>query len=227
MIPMNAIAAKPQERLYPTTFRNPFTELWDQYKKTVTTLNRYMVSQTQGHWAEFTRARHALLIQLNYFAQLLRAYKRVAMAGGSFNTTAMKLVAQVPTPLLKLLHAIPQQVDILNEMVKGEEVFSNVGRVARGSSLSRFISAKYDSDNKALSWGILTDDTDTLHIALREFRPYVTACQQGGYLDLAEMVIEDYLNAFTRGFNQFVASLLDISNAQATHVSGGSDSHET
>jgi hypothetical protein len=35
-----------------------------------------------------------------------------------------------------------------NRPIKGEEVISNVGRVARGSTLSRFISAKDDNENK-------------------------------------------------------------------------------
>lgn len=226
MIPMNAIAAKPRERLYPTTFRNPLSELWADYKETWRNLSRYTVSQTTRHWADFTSSRHSLLVQVNYFGQLMRAYKKVALSGGSFNTATMKLLARVPPPLLELLHEIPQRVDILNEMVKGEEVFSNVGRVARESSLTRFISAKYDSDNKALSWGVLTDDADIMHISLREFRPYIVTLREAERLDLAEMMLEDYLNAFVVGFNQFVASLIDILNAQATHISGGEDAHE-
>lgn len=220
MIPMNAIAARPCERLYPTTFRNPFTDLWPSYQKVADALKRYLVSQTQAHWMFFNEERRSLLVQLDYFGQLLRAYKKVAMAGGSPSTATMKLLAHVPHALIKLLHEIPQQIDVLNEIIKGEEVFSNVGRVAREASLSRFISAKDDNENKALVWGVMTDDSEVLHVSLRDFRPYIAALHQLGRIDLAEMIVTDYLEAFTVGFNQFVATLLDILNAKATHAAG-------
>jgi hypothetical protein len=66
-------------------------------------------------------------------------------------------------------------------------------------------------------WGIITDDKETMHLSLRDFRPYIEALHQLGRRDLAEMVVQDYLAAFTIGFNQFVGFLLDILNANATH----------
>jgi hypothetical protein len=39
-----------------------------------------------------------------------------------------------------------------------------------------------------------------------------------GQIELAEMIVQDYLRAFTVGFNQFVASLHDILKVSATHV---------
>jgi hypothetical protein len=124
----------------------------------------------------------------------------------------------VPDSLLKLLDEIPRRIDVLNEVIKGEEVFSNVGRVARGSSLSRFISAKDDNENKTLVWGILTDDKEILHLALRDFRPHVTALHRLGRLELAEIMLQHYVDTFAQGFNKFVATLLDILNAAATHT---------
>ncbi len=58
-----------------------------------------------------------------------------------------------------------------------------------------------------------------MHLSLRDFRPYVTALDKLNRLDLAEIMIKDYLETFTAGFNQFTAGLLDILNANATYVS--------
>ncbi|MCB9100929.1 MAG: hypothetical protein H6632_15430 [Anaerolineales bacterium] len=217
VIPMDAMSARPQERLYPTTFRNPFTELWGHYQEASDTLEQYHRHKTQKQWADFSAARRSLLAQLNYFGQIMRAYKRVALEGGSTSTAIMKLLAHLPNSLLRLLDEIPQRVDILNEVLKGEEVFSNGGRVARGSSISRFISAKDDSYNKALVWGVLTDDQDMMHLSLRDFRPHVAALRAINSADLAELIVQDYLDAFASGFNQFIQRLLDILNANATH----------
>ncbi len=219
VIPMEATAANPQERLYPTTFRNPFTDFWSSYRKTATALEDYSKHLTQEHWVEFADARRSLLGQLNYFGQLIRAYKKVALEGGSTSAATIKLLAHLPDSLRKLLDEIPRRVDILNEILKGEEVFSNVGRVARGSSISRFVSAKDDNDNKTLVWAIVTDDHDTLHLSLRDFRPYVAALAKIDRMDLAQMIVDDYVNALVAGFNQFVTQLLEILNTNATHTS--------
>lgn len=217
MIPMDATATSPRERLYPTTIRNPFPDLWSNYKAASKALDLYDESQTQVNWAVFTEARRSLLIQLNYFGQLLRAYKKVALEGGSTSTATMKLLAHLPPYLMKLLDEIPRRVEILNEVLKGEEVFSNVGRVARGSSLLRFISAKDDNESKNLVWGILTDDNDVMHLTLCDFRPHTIALHKLNRSDLAELIVKDYLGAYVTGFNQFVVRLLDILQAKATH----------
>ena len=149
----------------------------------------------------------------------MRAYKRVALEGGSTTTATMKLMAHLPDSLVKFLDEIPRRIDILNEIIKGEEVFSNVGRVAAGSSLARFVSAKDDNENKTLVWAVLTDDNEVMHLSLRDFRPYVATLAKLNRLNLAEIIIGDYLDTFVIGFNQLVASLLDILNARATHTS--------
>ncbi len=218
MIPMDATAINPRERLYPTTFRNPFTELWATYQSASSTLNRYQQSPSAADWAAFTDARRSFLSQLHYFGQLLRSYKRVALEGGSTSTATIKLMAHLPDSLFKLLDEIPRRIDILNEVIKGEEVFSNVGRVARGSSLNRFISAKDDNENKALVWGVLTNDKDILHLSLRDFRPHVAVLDRLNQRRLAELIAEDYLESFVTGFNEFVTNALDIVNATATHT---------
>jgi len=221
MIPMDASATSPRERLCPTTFRNPFTQLWSKYQSASIALDRYTIRPAPADWAVFSEARYSLLVQLDHFGQLLRAHKRVALEGESTSTATMKLMAHLPDSLLKLLDEIPRRIDILNEVIKGEEVFSNVGRVDRGSSLTRFISAKDDNENKTLVWGILTDDKDILHLSLRDFRPHVAALQQLGRIDLAELMLQHYVDSFAQGFNEFVAHLLDILNATATHTTRG------
>jgi hypothetical protein len=221
MIPMDASATSPRERLCPTTFRNPLTQLWSKYRSVSAALDQYSTRLTPADWAVFNEARYALLVQLDHFGQLLRAHKRVALEGESTSLATMKLMAHLPDSLLKLLDEIPRRIDVLNEVIKGEEVFSNMGRVARGSSLSRFISAKDDNENKTLVWGILTDDKDVLHLSLRDFRPHVATLQQLGRIDLAELMLQHYLDSFARGFNEFVARLLDILNATATHTGKG------
>ncbi len=221
MIPMDASAVNPRERLHPTTFRNPFTQLWSKYQSVLKALEVYHSHPSQADWTNFSETRYALLVQLDHFGQLLQAHKRVALEGASPSTATMRLLAHVPDSLLKLLDEIPRRIDVLNEVIKGEEVFSNVGRVARGSSLSRFISAKDDNENKTLVWGILTDDKEILHLSLRDFRPHVAALSRLGRFDLAEMMLKHYLDNFAQGFNEFVLHLLDILNATATHITKG------
>jgi hypothetical protein len=220
MIPMDASAISPHERLCPTTFSNPFNQLWSKYENASKALDKYLSQQTASAWVMFNDARYSLLVQLDHFGQLQRAHKRIAMDRESTSLATLKLMAHLPDSLLTLLDQIPRRIDVLNEVIKGEEVFSNVGRVARGSSLSRFVSAKDDNANKTLVWGILTDDNEILHLSLRDFRPHVTALQQLGKIDLAEMMLTHYLNCFAAGFNDFVARLLAILNAAATHNHG-------
>jgi hypothetical protein len=98
-------------------------------------------------------------------------------------------------------------------MLKGEEVFSNVGRVARGTSPRRFMSARDDNDAKTMVWGVLTDDNDTMHISLRDFRPEVTALFAVGQADLAQAMAQDFLDSFVRQLNNFVRKLNDIAAA--------------
>lgn len=218
LIPMDATAVRPRERLYPTTFRNPFDNLWPIYKNSLQALEQYQAEPDQAHWTAFTEVRRSLLAQLDYFGQLLREYKRIALEGGSSSTATLKLLAHLPPYVQSFLDQIPRRFEVLNEVLKGEEVFSNVGRVARGSSLSRFISAKDDNENKSLVWGILTDDDDVLHLTLRDFRPHVIRLHQLDKTELAEKIAQDYLDAFAVNFNQFIANLLEIIQVKATHA---------
>jgi hypothetical protein len=55
-------------------------------------------------------------------------------------------------------------------------------------------------------------------LTVRDFRPYVAVLHRLGRLDLAELIVQDYLDAFVNGFNTFVAHMLDILKATASHT---------
>ena len=61
---------------------------------------------------------------------------------------AIKLLAHLPLPLKKLLDQVPARYEKLNNLLKGTEVLSNLGAVAKTSSITRFITAKDDNDQK-------------------------------------------------------------------------------
>jgi hypothetical protein len=147
------------------------------------------------------------LAYLAAFGEVLDALKALTMRGESFNTATIRLLAHLPASLQHLLDQVPQRISVLNEIIKGSEVFSNVGRVAPGTSLTRFISAKDDGQTKELIWGILTDDQGRMCITLRDFRPFVPLLLALGEGDLANLLAQDYLDGYVRGLNSFVAEL--------------------
>ena len=109
-----------------------------------------------------------------------------------------------------LLDQVPQRIGVLNEIIKGNEVFSNVGRVAPGSTITRFISAKDDGETKELIWGVITDDQGRMHVSLRDFRPFVPQLLALNEDGLANILAQDYLMTYVRGFNRFVLDLGDV-----------------
>ncbi|HDQ73341.1 MAG TPA: hypothetical protein ENN19_14800 [Chloroflexi bacterium] len=207
LIPMDASNISPRERVFPTTFRNPLTEIEQKYAAAQARHQAYRNSSSPGDWDAFDRARRELLAYLKAFGELLDALKAVTMRGESFNTASIRLLAHLPNSMQHLLDQVPQRIGILNEVLKGNEVFSNGGRVAPGSSLTRFISAKDDGETKALVWGVLTDDQDRMQISLRDFRPFVPPLLALGERTLVDLLAEDYLQSYVRGFNRFVADL--------------------
>jgi len=98
-------------------------------------------------------------------------------------------------------------------MLKGREVFSNVGAVVRTSTLTRFITAKDDNTQKQLAWGVMTDAKGIMRIHLRDFRPHVAALLAVGRKDLANMITQDYLDAYAEGFNAYIYDLSQITLA--------------
>ncbi|MFO7682292.1 MAG: hypothetical protein R6X34_19810, partial [Chloroflexota bacterium] len=144
------------------------------------------------------------------FGEILSRAKEVANAGESASVGSIKLLAHMPAPLQQLLDAIPSRFDVLNDIIKGREVFSNVGQVAPTSSLTRFITAKDDNEKKTLAWGVMTSANQTMIVTLRDFRPHVGLLTAVHHRDLAQKITQDYLNAYARGLNKYIAELFLI-----------------
>jgi hypothetical protein len=213
LIPLDASRVDPRERIFPTTFRNPLTDFYEQHLRCLETLQAYKSGSRGSRSPEFQAFYEAQLKYLRLiagFGELLTRYRHVGMAGQSMSTASIRFLGHLPPGLQKLLDTIPGKFDTLNEIIKGEEVFSNMGRVAKGSTLRRFITAKDDNDQKTLAWGVLTDNQGVLHLSLRDFRPHVTALAALGMMEFAHQITQDYLNAYARGLNQYVAELRDI-----------------
>lgn len=213
LIPIDASRYDPRERVFPTTFRNPLTDFAQIHAETLRALQVYRASAKDNRSSEFKAFFEQ---QVNYlsmiagFGELLARYREVALTGQSTSTATIRFLANLPPMMQSLLNAIPSQFDVLNEIIKGEEVFSNIGRVAAGSTLNRFITAKDDNDQKMLAWGVLSDDRGMMHLSLRDFRPHVTALAHLNLADLAQQITQDYLDSYAQGLNQYMAELRDI-----------------
>jgi hypothetical protein len=214
LIPMDASFVDPHERVYPTTFRNRLTGLLTAYDDALAAYQAYRAAEDDRTWRKLEEKRRALFSYLRAFGEMLDVIKAITMRGESFNTATLRMLAHLPSSMQYLLDQIPQQVGVLNEVVKGEEVFSNVGRVAQGSSLTRFMSAKDDGQTKTLVWGVLTDDTGTMHVSLRDFRPHVGLLRVEGYEGLARRLAQDYLDSYARTLNGIAEMLMRLALAE-------------
>jgi hypothetical protein len=163
-----------------------------------------------GLYAAFDEVQRAYLATLAGFGTVLNKAKEIALAGESVSIGTIKLLAHMPTPLQRLLDQIPGQFDVLNDIIKGREVFSNVGAVAPTSTLTRFTTAKDDNDKKTLAWGVITDAQGVMRLSLRDFRPHVAALQAIGRRDLAVRITEAYLGTYAQGLNAYVRDLQRI-----------------
>jgi hypothetical protein len=210
LIPMDASFIAPKLRLQPTTFRNPWPNLVDMYRAARRALEEAERLGTSQSRASFVSQRRVLLDHLLALAEYFAAMKRITRNGESFNVATIKLLAHLPSTMQGTLDLIPQRIGVLNEIIKGQEVFSNVGQVAPGSSLVRFMSAKDDGDAKELVWGIMSTKEGLLKLTLRDFRKHVGALIRLGRQDLAQLITQDYLDSYAHGLNVFVDDLRDI-----------------
>ncbi len=218
LIPIDATSLSPHERIFPTTFRNPFTNLYEQHQRTRYAF-RMLEQRIEGMnmaqlGAEAQAMRLEYLGSLQKFGEAMLAYKDVTMKGESLSTSTIRLLGGLPPSVQRLLDSLPSHFDMLNDTIKGQEVFSNVGQVAATSSLRRFNTAKDDNEKKTLAWGILTDAAGMLHISLRDFRPHVGVLIGIGRSDLAQLMAQDYLDKYAQGFNTFMEELLYIARAR-------------
>ncbi len=215
LIPMDASFVSPRERIFPVTFRNPLSGMFTAYEEAIALLKQYRMSRTTDYsYQEFDARRREMLSYLKAFGETLEAIKKIAMQGQSLNVATLKLIGNLPSGMQHLLNQIPQRVSVLNEIVKGEEVFSNVGRVAADSSLVRFLSAKDDGRAKRLVWGILTDDQGRMRITLRDFRAHVVPLLKAGREDLASRLAREYVETYATAVNTLAGQLAEIALAE-------------
>jgi hypothetical protein len=211
LIPIDASQHSPRERLYPMSFEVPLNDLdfIQLHSQTLHALAAYESGSGDRTplYIEFDRLQRTYLAALAGFGTVLSRAKEIAILGESTSVGSIKLLAHMPASLQRLLDNIPGRFDVLNDIIKGREVFSNVGAVAKTSTLTRFITAKDDNDKKTLAWGVITDAQGVMRVTLRDFRPHVALLETAGQRDLARRLAEDYLAAYVRGLNQYVLDL--------------------
>jgi hypothetical protein len=217
LIPVDASQRSPRERLYPMTFEVPLGELdlINLHRSVVAALDAYENSggDRRNLYRKFDNLQRQYLAALAGFGQVMSRAKEIANAGESANVGALKLLAHMPSPLQKLLDQVPERFNVLYDIIKGREVFSNLGVVAPTSTLTRFITAKDDNEKKILGWGVLTDAQGVMHVSLRDFRPHVAmliACERE---KLAGRIAQAYLDSYACGLNEFVQDLHRITRA--------------
>lgn len=215
LIPIDASQRSPRDRLYPLTFQVPLDELnlVELHQQTYSALHHYEQTRQETDYQTFHEGLKQYLGVLAAFGQVSNRAKEVANEGKSDAVSTIKLLAHMPKGLQNLLNGIPDRFDVLNDIIKGREVFSNVGAVVPSSTLSRFITAKDDNEKKTLCWGVLTDAQNQMHISLRDFRPHVGLLKQAQHLELAQQITTEYLSAYVNGFNTFVRELRQMVSA--------------
>ena len=214
LIPVDASQRSPRDRLYPMSFEVPLGELdfLNLHQRVLEALKAYRsASGDRAVWyADFDRLQRVYLATLAGFGAILSKAKEMALTGESASVGTIKLLAHMPTPLQHLLDKVPSRFDMLNDIIKGREVFSNVGAVAPTSTLTRFITAKDDNEKKTLAWGIITAADGVMRISLRDFRPHIGLLAAAGLNGLALRICQDYLDTYTRGLNAFIRDVRSI-----------------
>ena len=217
LIPVDASEQSPRERVHPLGFEVPLTDLHllDLHQEVVEALNDYWNSKGDRHkvYKKFDRLQRDYLTTVAAFGGVFTKAKDIAATGESATLGTLKLLAHLPAPVQHWLDAILTEVDVLNDITKGNEVFSNVGAVVPTSTLTRFLSAKDDNEKKNLVWGVLTDAEGVMRITLRDFRPHVRLFVETGYQELANKITQDYLDSYVDGLNQFVMDLRRVTVA--------------
>lgn len=226
LIPMDASLKSPRERVYPMNVEVPLMDLnlLALHAQTLKLLAAYENAPSEERGALFASFNHSqkiYLASLAGFGMYLSRAKEIASIGESASVGAIKLLAHLPLPIQRLLDKIPEQFEVLNNLIKGREVFSNVGAVAPKSTLTRFMTAKDDNEQKQLAWSVITDSDSAVKMNLRDFRPHVSQLLEIGRKDLAEMITKDYLDAYVNGANRFVRELSRITIASRETLAKG------
>ncbi len=217
LIPLDASRQSPRERLYPLCVEVPLAELdlLGLHERVLAALSAYenASGDRAAAYAAFDHLQRTYLASLAGFGVILNKWKDFASQGQSASVGAIKLLAHLPVSLQRLLDKVPERFEMLNNLLKGREVFSNIGAVAPTSTLTRFVTAKDDNEQKQLAWGILTDARGVMRVSLRDFRPHVAALRSFGRDDLAQQITRDYLESYADGFNRYIRELQRITIA--------------
>lgn len=221
LIPVDASPTNPSERIFPITFRNLADNLvwiWDDTWDAYQSYRRIEPPDTPEGMAafqQFALKRTLLIGNLRAFSYILDANKQVALRGDSIEVGILNLLVGLPDWLQFLLKQIVERFTVLNEIVRGDEVYSNVGRVVEGSSIKRFMTAKDDGNTKALAWGIMSDDDGRLIVTMRDFRPHVDPLVKAGHIKLARDMAQNYVNTYTADLIGLVARLSAMLQAES------------
>ncbi len=217
LIPVDASAASPSDRLYPMSFNVPLHELnlIEIHQHTMAALKDYQNStgDRTEKYRRFNELQRNYLGTLAGFGAVLSRAKEIALAGESVSSSTIRLLAHLPRPLQRLLDGIPSKIDLLNDIIKGREVFSNVGAVVPTSTLTRFITAKDDNDQKTLVWGVITDSNRVMRVSLRDFRPHVRSFYAAGEYQMPQRITQHYLAAYAQRLNTYINDLRYITLA--------------
>ncbi|NJN54835.1 MAG: hypothetical protein HC804_08835 [Anaerolineae bacterium] len=218
LVPVDASKRSPRDRVYPMTFGLDVVSLEyiSLHQKALAALNTYeRASRNREHaYAQFEKLQKEYMVMLAGFGGGLERHKQLAAAGESMSITTIRLLANLPLSVQRFLDSIPSRFDVLNDMLKGREVFSNVGQVASTSSLTRFMTAKDDNEKKELVWGLMTDSDQIMRITLRDFRPHVRLLTAVGRPDLNIYIATDLLESYATSLNQYVRDVKRIAGAQ-------------
>jgi len=214
VIPVDASLRSPRDRLHPMTFEVPLVELdlIKLHQRVITALDGYKngTGDRTALYAEFDKYQRTYLASLAGFGMVLGRSHEIANAGKS---TTINLLAQMPISLQKMFEKMPSRFDVLNDLIRGREVFMNVGQAPARSGLKRFMSAKDDSDKKLLSWGVLTGSGNVMHITLRDARPHVQPLVQADQKAVATAITQDYLDSYVNGLNSYIQDLWRITES--------------
>jgi hypothetical protein len=226
LIPIDATLKSPKERVYPIVFEIPLNELdlVGLHQQTLQALDEYESStgeQTKAY-DRFDSFQREYLATLASLGEVLTRAKKIGAFGESASVETIKLLAHMPTPVQRLLDHIPNRFDVLNDMIKGREIFSNIGAVVTGSSLTRFATAKDDNEKKTLGWSVVTDADGVMRITLRDFRPHVDSLKKLGLKEMAEKLAQDYLDKYVTGLNEYAGQLARITS-KSRETKGGNN----
>lgn len=217
LLPLSA-PQSPHERVHPLVFDVPVRglNLLRLHQDTLAALDAYETAAPQDRlhtYTTFDKQQREYLATLAGFGQILAQAKALAQGGHGRGQQMVRMLATLPPAMKSLFDQLSNRSEVLNNVLKGSEIFEWVDLSGAVNSLTRFNGAKEDSVQKTLIWGALLDTHSTLTLTLRDFRPEIVALAEGGRRQLAMQICEHYLNSYARGLNTYVAALRRITKS--------------